>query len=272
MKKKLIILSIITCLLTLFLYWQNNGIVISNFNYYNNKINFNLDGFKIVQISDLHNKQFGSNNKNLIKKIKAQNPDIIVITGDIVDGNRTNIPATLNFIEKATEIAPVYYVTGNHEYQISDSDRNTLMTELSNRGVIILNNTVKQITFKTQKIYLIGLDEKNLTDNTLNYLVSDLPNDALQILLVHEPQEITLYADSNVDFVFSGHAHGGQIRLPFVGGILSPNQGFFPKYSEGLYKINETTMVVSRGLGNSVFPFRIFNRPEIVVVTLKSNR
>ncbi|MFT4146650.1 MAG: metallophosphoesterase [Mobilitalea sp.] len=256
--------------IVIFCIWQNNDIVISRYVYENNKIGAKLDGFKIAQISDLHNKEFGSNSKRLLDKLRKEKPNIIVVTGDIVDRNRTNIDIALEFVKGALEIAPVFYISGNHEYSISGGEWNKLMQSMSDCGVIFMDNKVID-SYKGEEIgfYLIGLGDKNLTDGTLQTLTSNLNSDKLKILLAHEPQNLKLYSQTKVDLIFAGHAHGGQFRLPFVGGLIAPNQGFFPKYTAGTYTEAQSTMVVSRGLGNSVIPVRIFNRPEIVIVTLK---
>ncbi len=268
--KMLIGLLIIVFGIVIFCIWQNNHIVISRYVYENNKIGVKLDGFKIAQISDLHNKEFGDNNKRLLYKLREEKPNMILITGDIVDRNRTNINIALEFVKGAVEIAPVFYVTGNHEYSISGEDWNKLMQGMSDSGVILMDNKAINI-YKGEEIgfYFIGLSDINLTDGTLQTLISNLNPDKLQILLAHEPQNLDYYSQTKVDLVFAGHAHGGQFRLPFLGGLVAPNQGFFPKYTAGTYLEDQTTMVVSRGLGNSVIPVRIFNRPEIVIVTLK---
>lgn len=267
--KKLTITILVIILFALFCVWQNNDIVISRYEYQNNKINAGLDGYKIAQISDLHNKSFGENNKNLIDLLVKENPNIIVITGDFVDSRNTEIDIALDFAEQALEIAPVYYVSGNHEERLSDKDLDTLNTGLEELGVTILNNKVMTLNSDNNEFYLLGINNKNLHGNTLKKLVSKLDSDKLMIFLAHRPQFIEDYSETGVDLVLSGHAHGGQIRLPFLGGLLAPDQGFFPKYTFGVYEENDTTMIVSRGLGNSLFPVRIFNRPDLVIITLK---
>lgn len=268
--KKIVILFIISVLIFIFCVWQNNDIVISNYIYKTEKISDALNGYKIAQISDLHNKEFGKNNKNLLGILEEEEPDIIVITGDVVDDSRTDIEAALEFVKGAVEIAPVYYVTGNQEYWLSRDDWDKLMQGMEERGVTLLDNeTVSIEKENTESFYLIGLGDKSLSNNTLATLCADLDPQKLQILLAHEPQYIEKYSKAGVDLVFSGHAHGGQFRLPFIGGFFAPDQGFFPKYAAGTYLMNNTTMVVSRGLGNSRIPVRLFNRPDVVIVILQ---
>ena len=268
--KRLVILSILSLLLIIFFIWQNNDIVISNYVYKSSKLDNNLSGYKIAQLSDLHNKEFGKNQKKLLDILVDEAPDIIVITGDIVDSKNTDIDIALRLVKGATKIAPVYYVTGNHEHWLNDEDRNALLQGLQQYGVTLLDN--KAVTVEKEKckgFHLIGLSDKNLSDSTLETLCSRISPDEMKIVLAHEPQYFENYDDAGADLVLSGHAHGGQIRLPFLGGLVAPNQGFFPKYTSGTYIKNNTTMIVSRGLGNSIVPIRVFNRPEVVIVTLQ---
>ena len=266
----ILLLIIVGLLLLSFCVWQNNDIVISNYDYKTSLISDNLNGYTIAQISDLHNKEFGKNQKNILNLLEKESPDIIVITGDIVDSNHTNINVALEFIEGAANIAPVFYVTGNHEYWLSDKDRDTLMKRMEQVGVMLLDNKAINLEKENSNgFYLIGLSDKNLNDTVLKTMCSQLDSSKLQIVLAHEPQYFDHYSHAGVDLVLSGHAHGGQIRLPFIHGLVAPGQGFFPKYTSGTYVNNDTTMIVSRGLGNSIIPIRVFNRPEIVMVTLQ---
>lgn len=270
--KRLVILSILSLLLIIFFIWQNNDIVISNYVYKSSKLDNNLSGFKIAQLSDLHNKEFGKNQKKLLDILVDEAPDIIVITGDIVDSKNTDIDIALRLVKGATKIAPVYYVTGNHEHWLNDEDRNALLQGLQQYGVTLLDNKAVTVGKETDKgVHLIGLSDKNLSDSTLETLCSNTSSEALKIVLAHEPQYFENYDVAGADLVLSGHAHGGQIRLPFLGGLVAPNQGFFPKYTSGTYIKNNTTMIVSRGLGNSIVPIRVFNRPEVVIVTLQKS-
>jgi predicted MPP superfamily phosphohydrolase len=219
---------------------------------------------------------FGKDQRRLIKKIERLNPDIIVITGDLVDSRRYNLNKALKFINSAIDIAPIYYVSGNHEARTRMYTK--VKETLEDAGVIILDNTMISIN---SNIDIIGVPDPDFLDdfffnstNTseiINILEKYCNDEKFQILLAHRPELFSLYSEYNIDLIFSGHAHGGQMRLPFIGGIFAPNQGFFPKFIEGMHVQNKSTMYVSRGLGNSIFPFRIFNKPEIVVVTLKSN-
>jgi len=274
---KIYIILFILSGLVAFLVWQNNDVVITRHNYINKKLPNGFSGFKILHISDFHNKNFHG---RLTNKIKLISPEIIVITGDLIDRRKTNLKIATEFVKEIVKIAPIYYVSGNHE-QLSEHYKE-LKEELNNLHVINMDNSNTKINKEGSEIGMVGIADSAINLNqktylfensgsyirsTLENLTEDLKTD-FNILLSHRPEQFNIYKEFNIDLVFSGHAHGGQIRIPFLGGLLSPNQGFFPKYSEGMHKEGKTTMVVSRGLGNSLFPFRIFNRPELVVVSL----
>lgn len=264
--------------LVIFFIWQNNDVGITKYSYINSKLPEGFDGYKILQISDLHNKNY---HNRLSTKIKEINPNIIVITGDLIDRRNTRIDIALEFVQQIVEVAPTYYVSGNHE-QLS-GEYNKLKENLEKLDVKIIDNSYIILNQGENSIGLMGIadpaikqsEESYLWDNNSEYVKSNLKellknvDTNFNILLSHRPEQFSIYKDMNVDLVFSGHAHGGQIRVPFIGGLVAPNQGFLPKYTYGIYNDGVTSMVVSRGLGNSIFPLRVFNRPELVVVTLK---
>lgn len=263
--KSAIVLLIVIVLL-LFCNFQNKHLETTHYTYETEQLGVDLDGYRIVQISDLHNAKFGKNNQKLVDRIRECAPDMIVLTGDLVDSNHTNVDRVVQFVDEIVKICPVYYVTGNHEYWLDTSEYEKLMDGLVSAGVVILDNQVVEISRGDAKFRLVGLDDKSLADGTLEALLSD--EKELTVVLAHEPQYFARYAGTGVDLVLSGHAHGGQFRLPFVGGIVAPDQGFLPEYTAGEYYMNGTEMIVSRGLGNSVIPVRLFNYPEIVCVDL----
>lgn len=263
--KSAIVLLIVIVLL-LFCNFQNKHLETTHYTYETEQLGVDLDGYRIVQISDLHNAKFGKNNQKLVDRIRECEPDMIVLTGDLVDSNHTNVDRAVQFVDEIVKICPVYYVTGNHEYWLEKSEYDELMDGLIGAGVVILDDQVVEISRGDAKFRLVGLDDKSLADGTLEALLSD--EKELTVVLAHEPQYFARYAGTGVDLVLSGHAHGGQFRLPFVGGIVAPDQGFLPEYTAGEYYMNGTEMIVSRGLGNSVIPVRLFNYPEIVCVEL----
>lgn len=278
-KKKLIgILSFVIILLVGWIAWGNSALMVNEFIIENDKIPESFRGFRIAQISDLHNAEFGDENEKLISMLKGCRPNIIVITGDLVDSRRTDIEVSVSFAKEAALIAPVYYVTGNHESRISEYE--DLKKGLEEAGVQVLENQSILLEQSGETIILAGVEdpcfgtdylfesEKAVLENNL----SDLINDEQQftMLLSHRPEYFDVYADNNVNLVFCGHAHGGQFRLPFIGGVIAPNQGLFPKYDAGLYSKENMDMIVSRGIGNSILPFRVNNRPEIILVELSN--
>lgn len=275
--RKYIIIFVLIVTIFLFFFYQNKHIVISEYNYDSVKIPASFDGFKIVLLSDIHNAEFGKNNSVLIDKVMEQKPDIITITGDLVDSDRTNIDKTLSLAKELVKICPVYYVTGNHEYWLDANNFDKLITGLKSAGVNVMVNDVIYLSSLEDEIAIIGADDCNLFDDTVKMLSTQIDEskdnelkNCFKLLLAHEPQYLYKYSSADVDLVLSGHAHGGQFRFPYIGGIVAPDQGLFPKYSSGEYFENSTTMIVSRGIGNSVIPVRLFNYPDIVVVNLQS--
>lgn len=273
--KKLTAFFIIVLLLSIFLYWQNNSIEISKFEYSNPKIPSDFSGFRIVHISDLHNKMFGKNQESLLEKIESLSPDIIVVTGDLIDRRRFDLEKAMIFIDGAVNIAPVYYVSGNHEAWSGKYSQ--IKDQLLTSGVIILDDSFVEIKKGEAMIKLFGLRDPgfynsrdaNDINEKLEAIIGNWSNEEdFKILLSHRPELFSSYVISNIDLIFAGHAHGGQFRLPFIGPIFAPNQGFFPKLTSGSHNSQSSTMFISRGLGNSIIPIRLFNRPEVLVVTL----
>ncbi|AVP48515.1 MULTISPECIES: metallophosphoesterase [Bacillus cereus group] len=270
----LLIATLVGC--SIFLYLQNNLISITEVKITSSKIPSSFKGYKILQISDLHNKKFGDNQDVLIQKIKSIDPDIIAITGDLIDSKSYDAEVSMQLIREIVKKYPVYFVTGNHEQW--SGKYNNLEKELKKYDVNVLRNEHVGIRKGEQEINLLGIDdpefvtgnrdEGNIIIDEIKKIKIEMQPDRYNVLLSHRPEFLTEYADEQIDLVLSGHAHGGQVRLPFIGGLVAPNQGVLPKYTAGLYVEQNTSMVVSRGLGNSIIPQRILNRPEIVVVQL----
>lgn len=257
--------------------WGNKALMVSNISLSSGRLPASFSGFRIAHVSDLHNTEFGADNAALPRLLKKCRPDIIVITGDLIDCHRTDVEIALRFARESVKIAPTYYVTGNHEAICPQYTG--LKAGLAAAGVIVLEDGLVPLEQGGERITLLGLDDPNFTPR------GDLPGgvpamtaaklkelleeeNTYSILLSHRPELFETYAASGIDLVLSGHAHGGQFRLPFIGGLIAPNQGLFPKYDAGLYTEGNTNMVVSRGLGNSVIPVRFNNRPEIVLIEL----
>lgn len=277
-KKYMISMAIIFIIFAFFCVWQNNSISISKSDYVNAKIPVEFNDFTIAQISDLHNKKFGKNQVKLLNKVESVNPDIIVITGDLIDRRKYNLDAAMEFITGAIEIAPVYYVSGNHEAW--SGEYLTIKENLIAAGVHVIDNSILKISKGEGSIHIAGLadpdfftseyidgtDVSSATEQLNNWSIDE----KFKILLSHRPELFDLYCENNMDLIFTGHAHGGQFRIPFIGGLVAPDQGVFPEYTSGSYNKHLSTMFVSRGLGNSIIPIRIFNRPEIIAVKLKN--
>lgn len=272
-KNKYIVLGIFIVLMSAYLIWGNTSLQTTVYEVNLLVNDENLDGFTIVQISDLHNAEFGKEQSRLIEEIRKQEPDIIAVTGDLIDSSHTNVETAMTFIEDAVLIAPVYYVTGNHEGWVESLVYEKLKIRMLEAGVHILEDESEVLLYENTSLNIVGVQDPDmpgnnvvLTKNTINDLLEQ--TEGYTVLLSHRPELFDKYVEGGADLVLSGHAHGGQFRIPFIGGVVAPDQGLFPKYTEGIFTENGTTMVVSRGLGNSVVPVRINNRPEIVVVRL----
>ena len=278
-KKRVILIVTVVILVGLcgWTIWGNTVLEINEYAIMSDKIPEAFAGFRIAQVSDLHNAEFGDGNEKLIELLSQTDPDMIVITGDLIDSRHTDIEIALEFARQAIYIAPIYYVSGNHEARVREYE--DLKMGLEEAGVNVLEDQKVQITREGECITLMGIDDPSFQEDYLfgdsesvaRQAITDLQNesDRYTILLSHRPELFDLYVDTGMDLVLSGHAHGGQFRLPFFGGLVAPNQGFFPKYDAGLFSVGNTNMIVSRGVGNSIIPIRFNNRPEIVVAELK---
>ncbi|WP_042470174.1 metallophosphoesterase [Bacillus ndiopicus] len=269
--KKLAKIIFIIVVVYVFLQVNNKWLVVTEHVYESERVPASFDGYRITQVTDLHDAIFGNRQKRLIEKVRATNPDAIFITGDLIDSNRYNLENSLEAVRGFVEIADVYYVLGNHE--VATRKMTEIYTALTELGVHVLPNSALTIARGNEQIIIAGIEDPLMGYTTQEMLVmtfEDVPSGMFTLLLSHRPERFNTYVDNAVDLVFTGHAHGGQIRLPFIGGLVAPGQGFLPKYTAGTYEDDATMMVVSRGLGNSVVPYRIFNLPEIVTVELRT--
>ena len=254
--------------------WGNTALVQTEQVVRSERLPAAFSGYRIAHVSDLHNAQFGTDNEKLLELLRTAAPDCIAVTGDIVDSRRTDFDVAAAFMDAAAEIAPVYYVTGNHESRLKDYPE--LEQRFTDSGVTVLHSAATDIVRDDERIRLIGIDDPDFssTEDSTAYVADALEGLAdeavFTVLLSHRPELFAAYAAAGVDLTLSGHAHGGQFRLPFIGGLAAPDQGLFPRYTSGLYTNGRSQMVVSRGLGNSLFPFRVNNRPEVVLITLEA--
>lgn len=217
---------------------------------------------RIVLLSDLHAAEFGKGNKRLLRKVEEQSPDIIAFTGDLIHKYRErDIAVAKRTVKSLAEIAPTYIVSGNHEMR--NKRWRQFASELRDCGATVLENECVQ----TNGVSLCGVNCAFLKNETPFKVAGGA--EGCKILLAHKPEYIDRYALAGYDLALCGHAHGGQWRLPFTKiGFYSPGQGLFPKYTCGVYSCGNMRQVISRGLGNSECPLRLFNRPEIVVVQI----
>ena len=283
MKRKKVLLFFLALAITAFsswVAWDNGRIVVTYYEVSNSNLPKEFDGYKIAQISDLHNDEFGENNKELIAKLQELKPDMIAITGDLLDSRRTNVDKAYCFVEQAVKIAPCYYVTGNHESRRKEYFE--LEKKMLDVGVVILRDEKTSLSRNGASITIAGMEDPcfYLEEDTfetvprqIHRIVEGLTTEkeGFLLLLSHRPELFDIYCQYEVDVALTGHVHGGQFRIPGIGGVIAPNQGFFPKYDAGLYEKGGTSMVLSRGLGQSLIPFRVNNPPELVVVTLKAD-
>lgn len=267
---------IILILLIIFLYMQNNTVDVTNYNIKSTE----CGKLRIVQLSDLHSKPFAK----VLKITKELNPDIICITGDYINDKCKNKDKMLAYGKELVKIAKVYCITGNHERRLENFE--SIMQELSDIGFIVLLNRISVYNDKGFAVNILGLDEnqadfkdyKARKNGTFVYkdmspYFSELENNnGFKIALSHFPENFENvkemnYSQYDFDIQLSGHAHGGQFCLPFIGPVFSPGQGLFPKYAKGSFG-DRPKLIVSRGLGNAEFPFRLFNHPEINVINI----
>lgn len=279
-KTRFITISIIVVVAFIYLIvWGNTALELNTYTISSSMLPNAFDGYRIAHVSDLHNCKMGEDNENLINMLKEAKPDIIAITGDLIDSRHTDIEIALEFAKEALKIAPCYYVSGNHEARVSEYVN--LIDGLTHLGVIVLEDKRIDLRYNDDLITLVGIADPSFKTD---YLFGDTEtvvrtqlqnninmNDSFTILLSHRPELFEIYSNFDINLVLSGHAHGGQFRLPFVGGVVAPNQGLFPEYVEGLYTKGNTNMIVSRGIGNSIIPFRFNNRPEVILIQLESN-
>lgn len=272
----LVILAIVLCIKP-FLYWQNDTLGITNYTVFSSKIPPAFDGYKIIQLSDIHGKEFGENNQDLINKIEKQNADMLVITGDLVDEGVQNSKEIIDNLLGNTKLPKeVFAVSGNHDLWTKHFDAYKKQWETS-YNIEFLENSSTKIQKDGQVINLCGISDPDIwnaekaEEIVKENLAKIKTTDGYNVLLFHRANMLDMFLDSSFDLILSGHIHGGQIRVPFVGGLRSPHGNWFPKYSGGKYLTGDKTYIVSRGIGNAVVVPRIFNRPEMAVITLKNH-
>ena len=262
---------------------SNYGIKVSKENVISRKIGPGFSSFKILQISDLHSAEFGDNNSRLIRKIDNENPDIIVMTGDMVSTSDTSYDVFYSLASNLASRYPTYYIVGNHEQNLKDEKKDGMIEYLSSINIRVLDNEKVTIENGNEKINLYGMwfnlryykDLNNEETKDYNFdldsmveILGEANKDEYNIVLTHNPVYADTYSQWGADLVLSGHLHGGMVYVPFVGGLFSPEKEWFPKYYGGRYSIDNMDLIVNKGLGNGQMGFRVFNTPEISTITL----
>ena len=266
----LIILALIAAAAAFLIKDSRDDLEISRYEVKSQKLPESFDGFKIVQLSDLHGAEFGEDGMELVEKVKELEPDIIALTGDFVT-DEGDLAAVEKLAARLVKLCPVYFVSGNHEFGsgLAVKVRNIL----ERAGVKYLSNEYLTISRGEDGILLGGVEDPlayadMLSPDELAQKMNDAAPDAFKILLGHRNYWMTEYPELPVDLIFCGHAHGGLIRIPGVGGLIGTDRRLFPDFDAGQFNNGRYTLIVSRGLGNSVSIPRVFNRPEIVCVEL----
>lgn len=241
-------------------------------------------GFTIAMISDLHNVELGKKNENLLQALQEAKPDVICIAGDLVLGKKEkSVKIAYDFIKRAVKIAPIYYGLGNHEQrmkkypQVYGEEYRIFEKKIQKLGVTMLENSSSFLEIKREKIQISGLalpeeyykkrKKAELSIKTMNRLVGKVSKENFHILLAHTPKYGDTYLEWGGDLILAGHYHGGMVRLPFLGGVISPDLRLFPKYCRGDFQKGNRHLIVSAGLGEHTLPVRIFNPRELVLIT-----
>ncbi|MFC7363564.1 MULTISPECIES: metallophosphoesterase [Bhargavaea] len=276
--KKFLLFVLVIAAGAAYIVYDNGRLSVTDYIVTDDQIPESFDGLKIVQISDVHDAEFGGEQADLIEAVRRENPDYIFLTGDFIDSNRYDLDRSMAMIPALTGMADVFYVTGNHEVATNEVDE--ISSALSEAGVHVLRNQAMVVGSGSDSMAIAGIDdplagvgteeESAFTRNAIEQATADVPAGMFTMLLAHRPEQFETYAAMDMPLVFSGHAHGGQVRIPFVGGLNSPGQGWFPELTSGIHSQGGTQLVISRGLGNSQIPLRLLNTPEIVSVTLQS--
>lgn len=246
-------------------------ISVTRYEYKNPRI---TEDFRVVHLTDLHNYQFGTKNRRLVEKVREETPDLIFLTGDMLNEDETRTDICIDLVEKLVKIAPVYVSLGNHEIEYMNRvGNNNLISEIEQAGAVVLNEQyidmeINGVPARLGGVYGYVLAPDETKNSEQVFMEEFQDTDRFKILLSHVPEGLLLWKSMeywDVDLVFSGHVHGGQVRLPFVGGLYDPEEGYFPTYTKGMFECGNGTMILSAGLGSSRGRLRINNFPEMVV-------
>ena len=268
-KKSIIYVTLIIFLLFVLvdIYYETNVFKVNKVHFKSNKLDSDST-IKLIQLSDLHSKVFGDNNQKLIHTIKNQQPDVIVITGDIIDRKTKRLYDVFHLVEELTSFQQhVYFVSGNHEW--GNSLKNELLLGLEQRGVHMLNNDSTEMMIKGMNLNLVGIDDVSTNHEDMKKAFNHVNNQEYTVLLSHSPGVTDKYPEIDADLILSGHTHGGQVRLPLIGSIVAPDEGLFPKKAKGVYQLKENQhLYIDSGLGTSLLPVRFLNQSQLSVIEI----
>lgn len=272
--RRLLALLALFALAAGFVYWQNFTLQVEPVKLFFESLPPQFDGLRVAELSDLHGRSFGKNNVRLLRTLQKARPDMICICGDLFD-EKTDLTMLEPLLTGLTDIAPVYYVTGNHEWQVKNLRE--ILQKMRAWGVTVLENEGRVLSRGGAEMVVAGVHDPcgPYDMKTPAALVRELRsaqgNDFI-LMLSHRNDELAMWSQLGVQLVLSGHCHGGVVRLPFVGGVFGTRRELFPEYDAGVYRQDGTTLFVSRGLGYTNVHFRLFNRPHVPIMILRSGK
>lgn len=249
-----------------YLYFDLHSIAVKRYSITITKLPIEFQGFTILHLTDLHSKEYGDGQRNLIELINRQHFDAVAITGDLVDKSNPSMDPAISLL-KGLKSKPVFFVPGNHEWWTNYQ----IKSPLEDQGVHILENRCFKYIIGDSHIWIMGVDDPYLGKDQLDRSFEGVSDSEPKILLAHAPNIFSKAIKGNIDLVLAGHTHGGQVRLPLVGAVVAPGQGLFPEFDYGKFTSSSTNMIINGGLGESVLPIRFYNSPEIVLITLESS-
>jgi predicted MPP superfamily phosphohydrolase len=248
-----------------YLFFEVHSVVVKRYKITIKNLPSAFNGFTILHLTDLHSKEYGNNQQDIIGLINRENYDAVAVTGDLVDAGKPTTDPAIKLLSRLKK-KPIYFVPGNHDWW----SNLIIIKPLLDMGVRVLQNTHEKLTIDGQHVWIVGVDDPYLEKDMIETALKGIGDAAPKLLLAHAPNIYPSAIGEKIDLVMVGHTHGGQVRLPLVGGLIVPGQGLFPKWDYGLYNSESTSMIINGGLGESVLPLRFYNRPEIVLITLVS--
>ncbi|RDW15859.1 metallophosphoesterase [Oceanobacillus arenosus] len=252
-------------------YIDTNIFKVNRIEFYSNKIPLDSK-LTILQLSDLHNKVFGVDNETLIDTVKQANADIIVLTGDLIDRGTNDFGHVFSLVERITAINPnVFFVSGNHEW--GNASTEAFIEGIEQRNVTILNNQSTELTVGNVTLNLVGVDDAATKHEDLNLAFANVDQASYTILLSHSPSILDRYRAIPADLILSGHTHGGQVRLPLIGALVAPDEGFFPEMDKGIFEIGVNQFLyIDSGLGTSMAPIRFLNQSQVSLIEISREK